>query len=146
MISALRRKGNLPPGIHRASWFELEARLGGSQRRETLLVGLREALEALRRAGCRTAYLDGSFVTTKDEPNDFDACWETVGVDFNALDPVLLDFSEARYGQKMRYGGEFFPTGMVADPEGTPFLDFFQHDRVGDQPKGILEIKLENGL
>jgi hypothetical protein len=41
-------------------------------RRRTLLAGLREALGALREAGCRTVYLDGSFVTAKEAPEDFD--------------------------------------------------------------------------
>ncbi len=43
--------------------------------------GLRSALESLEGAGCRTAYVDGSFVTAKELPNDFDACWEEVGLD-----------------------------------------------------------------
>ncbi len=41
-------------------------------RRRELLDGLLDALRSLKHAGCRTAYLDGSFVT---------ACWEIAGVD-----------------------------------------------------------------
>jgi len=43
-------------------------------------------------AGCRTAYVDGSFVTAKEDPEDFDGCWESEGVSLKALDPVLCDF------------------------------------------------------
>ena len=43
-------------------------------------------------AGCRRAYVDGSFVTAKEVPGDFDGCWEAEDVDPDALDPVLLDF------------------------------------------------------
>lgn len=146
MIPSFDERGNLPAGIHKASWAQLEARFGDTPRRKLLLRGLREALQSLRQAGCGTAYLDGSFVTTKSDPNDFDACWEAVGVDSNALDPVLLDFSEYRKAQKMRFGGELFPAGMVADLKGTPFLDFFQGDRVADHTKGIVEIDLETAL
>ncbi len=146
MIPAHDESGNLPPGIHKATWTELRARFGWSARRDTLLAGLREALDCLQCAGCRTVYIDGSFVTAKDEPNDFDACWEPAGVKSGALDPVLLDFSEGRIAQKARFGGELFPARMAADPEGTPYLDFFQRNRSDDRPKGILEIDLENSL
>jgi len=52
-------------------------------------------------------WLNGSFATSKDEPGDFDACWDTDGVDLDALDPVILDLSAGRSAQKTRYGGEF---------------------------------------
>jgi ribosome-binding protein aMBF1 (putative translation factor) len=66
------------------------ARFGHTPRRLALLSGLKAGLDALRAAGCRRAYLDGSFVTAKEAhfgtpPGDFDACWETAGVDFPAL-------------------------------------------------------------
>lgn len=64
--------GNLPPGIHKATLEEIEARFGGSAIRKAQRKGLRLALEDLRRAGCSTVYLDGSFVTDKINPRDFD--------------------------------------------------------------------------
>jgi hypothetical protein len=53
--------------------------------------------------------VNGSFVTAKEEPADFDACWDSQGVDLDALDPVLLDLSAGRASQKARFGGELFP-------------------------------------
>lgn len=144
MIPPFDARGNLPPGIHKADWDELESKFNGSLRRIELLAGLREALVALREAGCRTAYVDGSFITAKEEPGDFDACWEPAGVDLDALDPTLLDFSEGRRSQKGRFGGEFFPADAAADPAGTSFLDFFQRERDTDQAKGIVKIDLED--
>ena len=79
-----------------------------------MLAGLRAALENLRSAGCLTAYVDGSFVSSKSEPGDFDACWEEAGVDLDRLDPVLLTFDAGRAAQKANYGGEFFPASAVA--------------------------------
>ena len=32
------------------------------------------AMVNLRDAGCKTVYVDGSFVTDKERPGDFDAC------------------------------------------------------------------------
>jgi hypothetical protein len=144
MIPSLNDSGTLPPGIHKANWDELETRFKDSSRRVELLAGLREALDALRAAGCRTAYIDGSFVTAKEEPGDFDACWDAVGVDASLLDPVLLDFAPPRTAQKERFGGELFPASFVAEPKsGARYLDFFQRNRDGE-PKGIIQIDLED--
>jgi hypothetical protein len=108
----------------------------------TLLAGLKAALDALRAAGCRRAYIDGSFVTTKATPGDFDGCWEVGGVDPDLLDPVLLVFANQRAAQKAKYGGEFFPAESAADPFGTRFLEFFQRDKQTGDPKGIVTIDL----
>ncbi len=113
-----------------------------TDRRAELLDGLRDAVESLRTAGCTRVYLDGSFVTEKEIPGDFDACWEVSGVDPGLLDPVLLDFSDLRAAQKARYGGELFPAQTAAEPAGTVFLDYFQRDRHTGAPKGIIALDL----
>jgi hypothetical protein len=134
--------GNLPPGVHEATWGELVARYGSTPHRLALLAGLKAALDALRAAGCRRAYIDGSFVTAKEVPADFDACWEVDGVDLTRLDPVLLAFARRRAAQKRTYGGELFPADWPADAHGTNFLRFFQRDRASGRPKGIVAIDL----
>ncbi|MCC7368734.1 MAG: hypothetical protein IT306_09950 [Chloroflexi bacterium] len=137
--------GNLPPGIHEATWDGLLARYGYTPHRLALLAGLKAALDSLRRAGCRRAYIDGSFVTAKEAPNDFDACWEMADVEFDSLDqlaPVLLDWRNRRAAQKATFGGELFIAESAADPRGTPYLDFFQRDRDTGDPKGIVAIDL----
>lgn len=143
MIPPFDERGNLSPGIHKADWSELEAAFGRSPRRAALLTGLQRALDSLRGAGCRTVYVDGSFVTATAMPGDFDACWDAVGVDPDALDPVLLDFTYGRRAQKKRFGGELFPVDAAAEPSGTRFVDYFQRDRGTGEPKGIIQIDLE---
>lgn len=135
--------GNLPEGVHHATWDEIVDRFGTNERRRELLEGLRRALDSLQTAGCRRAYLDGSFVTTKDEPGDFDACWEAAGVNPDQLDPVLLTFANRRAAQKTRFGGELFPADWEADPHGTRFVDYFQQDNVTGERKGIVALDLE---
>jgi hypothetical protein len=63
-------------------------------------------------------------------------------VDDRKLDPVLLDFSQARAAQKAKYGGEFFPAEVAAEPAGTRFLDYFQRDKLTGRPKGIVALDL----
>ena len=134
--------GDLPPGVHEATWDELVARYGSTPHRLTLLAGLKAALDALRLAGCRRVYIDGSFVTAKSAPADFDGCWEVDGVDLTQLDPVLMTFAQRRAAQKRKYGGELFPADWSADAHGTSFLQFFQRNRASGRPKGIVAIDL----
>ncbi len=142
MLPTFNSSGDLPPGVHSASWQEVEERFGYNERRKQLLRGLKMALENLKQAGCRRVYLNGSFVTAKNQPGDFDACWEPDGLDFDKLDPVLLDFSNKRSAQKAKYGGELFPATADAIGDGTPFIEFFQSARGGGH-KGIVAIDLK---
>ena len=107
------------------------------------MAGLLRALRALKTAGCRRVFVDGSFVTTKEMPGDFDACRDHFDVDFDALDPVLLDFAGHREAQKAKFGDELFIASTPADALGTRFPDFFQLDRDG-RPKGIIQIDLKD--
>lgn len=125
-----------------ATWNEIVDRYGTTEYRTSLLTGLRAALESLKAAWCRWAYLDGSFVTSKEAPADFDACWEVSGVDADRLHPELLDFGNARVAQKRRYGGELFPANAMAAPPNTRYLEFFQSDRHSGEAKGIVAIDL----
>ena len=118
------------------------ARYGYTPHRLALIAGLEAALGALRAAGCPRVYIDGSFVTTKEAPGDFDACWEVEAVDLARLDPVLLTFANRRQAQKQKFGGELFPADWAADAHGTNFLNFFQRDRDTGQSKGIIAIDL----
>jgi hypothetical protein len=125
-----------------ATWEEIVARYGITAYRLRLLSGLRQALDSLEAAGCKRAYVDGSFVTDKETPGDFDACWETAGVAGAKLEPVLLDFTNRRVAQKARFAGELFPADSAADRFGTRFLEFFQQDKDTGEPKGIVGINL----
>ena len=143
VIPSFDERGNLPLGIHPATWDEIVERYATNERRGQLMDGLRAALASLHAAGCSRVYLDGSFVTNKELPGDFDACWEAGSVDPGLLDPVLLDFRDRRAAQKAKFGGELFPAQFVAEPGGATFLEFFQLDRLTQHPKGIIAIDLE---
>lgn len=131
----------LPPGIHEATLDDVAQAFATNARRKTLYDGLVRGCQSLKIAGCSTVYLDGSYITEKISPGDFDVCWDPAGVNPAKLDPVLLDFSKKRNNQKMKYGGEFFPSSAKADGSRT-FIDFFQTDRESGNEKGIIRIRL----
>jgi hypothetical protein len=146
LLPSWTAEGTLPPGEHLAAWPECVTRFGWNPHRLRLLEGLLRALQNLRGAGCERVFLDGSFVTTKEVPGDYDGCWETRGVDPARLDPIFLDIADIRAGrpqQKAKYRGELFAASWPADAKRR-YRQFFQYDR-NDQPKGVVVIELNSG-
>ena len=143
MIPEFESNGQLPPGVHEASWEELETKCACNSQRKRLFAGLKRAARALKGAGCERLYLDGSFVTKKNVPADFDGCWSVKGVDPLKLDPVLLEFANGRAAQKSKFFGELFPADLTEGNSGKTWLDFFQLDKDTGVPKGVVTIDLK---
>ena len=143
MIPACKSNGLLPPGIHQGSCDEFKQEFGSTPHRRKLLSGLETAARNLKSAGCKRIFVNGSFITSKEQPNDYDALWDIDGVDPEKLDPVFFDFSKRRAAQKNKYFGEFFPAQMIETGTGRLFLDFFQIDKETGVLKGIVEINLD---
>ncbi len=131
----------LPEGVHDSTLEEIEKSFAYNQKRKQLFEGFKKGVNSLKRAGCRTVYLNGSFTTSKSIPGDFDACWDPIGVDARKLNPVLLDFNNKRKKQKEMFGGEFFPSTAYADSTRT-FVEYFQTDKDTGKIKGIICIQL----
>ncbi|MCE2519665.1 MAG: hypothetical protein J4G15_07555 [Alphaproteobacteria bacterium] len=134
----------LPAGVHKTTLEELATTFATDQWRRKLFAGLLHASRDLSTAGCARLYVNGSYVTGKPIPGDYDVCWDPGGVDRRVLAPEFLDFSKDRATQKAKYGGEFFPSSFAADTVGNTFLEYFQIERYSGARKGILEIELIN--
>ncbi len=134
----------LPPGIHQATLDEIEKRFATNTWRYELFNGLVDAANRLRFAGCscKWIYLNGSYVTRKPQPGDFDACWDPAGTDPDKLDPVFFDFRNRRAAQKAMFNGEFFPSTSISNDVGQTFVEFFQLDRFTGGKKGIVSVFL----
>ena len=134
----------LPVGIHQASLSAVADRFASNARRHRLFGGLVRASGNLADAGCKRLLLDGSFVTSKPWPGDYDACWDPSGVDRELMDPIFSIFDEDRAAQKAKFGGEFFPSTNRADAAGRTFLEFFQIEKFSGLRKGVVLIDLAN--
>lgn len=132
----------LPPGVHLASLSEVKGLFATNPWRRDLFFGLVDGSGKLVVAGCSTVFLDGSYVSGKPKPGDFDACWDPKGVDPTRLDPVFLNFKNGRAAQKAVFKGEFFPSSMICADVGKAFIEFMQQDRFTGKQKGILSISL----
>lgn len=134
----------LPPGVHNATLNEIAARYAYNMWRREMFDGLVDAAGRLQSAGCPRIYLDGSYVTAKPWPADYDACWDSAGVDQEKMDPLFFEFANGRAAQKFAFKGEFFPSSSTSSQDGPTFLQFFQFDRFTGSQKGILSVELSN--
>lgn len=147
-IPEFRPDGWLPEGHHPATWEEIVARFGGTagSRRASALSGLiawRDAARAKGLAGL--IVLDGSFISRKDAPGDFDCIFvyntfsfQTVSQDREAL--ALLDNAHC----KECYSGDVWAFSEEAVREFPAFcrIDGFDLHKLTRQPKGVLEVEL----
>ena len=73
MIPPFDNSGWLPPGIHRATLDEIEARFGReSELRRVQMESVRWLVDLAGRAGVQRIVLNGSFISDIMEPNDVD--------------------------------------------------------------------------
>jgi hypothetical protein len=93
--------------------------------------------KSLANAGCGFFIVDGSFVTNKASPADYDACCDFSGVNPKKVDLKLFGTREE---VKAEFYGELFPEQYMADDEYT-FREFFQTDRNGIA-KGVIRLDL----
>ncbi|MBS1504556.1 MAG: hypothetical protein JST32_21020, partial [Bacteroidetes bacterium] len=130
----------LPPGIWDADIAEISERFAHNPHRLSLYTGMMKGIENIFRAGCPQLFLDGSYVTGKPLPNDYEICWDAAYVNPDLLDPAFLIFDNGREAQKKKYLGEYFPAFWTEHGSGKPFLDFFQQDKESGEQKGIIRI------
>ncbi|MBW4506291.1 MAG: hypothetical protein KME64_07255 [Scytonematopsis contorta HA4267-MV1] len=145
MIPEFADNGHLPVGVHWTVWEDFIERFGTTPRRVKMIDGLNLAMKQLKEAGCSTIYIDGSFVSSKESPGDYDCCWEDDGVNsriLKSIAPAIYNFPLMRAEQKIKYRGEIFPSSFPANESGTPYIDFFQFDTRTNMRKGIIAIDL----
>ena len=133
MLPEFDERGNLPPGIHPASFEEIAARFGWqSDLRRVETESLRWLIELVRRTGAQRLIINGSFVTDKLEPNDVD-CLVLTKPGFPgdlAAEAELLA------------GLPFLEIQVVAEEAFGIFVrEVFSSDR-DDKPKGMVEVVL----
>ncbi len=137
----------MPPGIYETDFEELNEKMGWSRRRLALLDGLETALELMAASGVRRVYLDGSFVTEKDRPNDIDGCYDVeagaTGEQLEGMAPIFPPSSDNRAKAKEMHGVDFFPAAATELGSGQPFLRFFQKDRQG-RNRGVLALEVSD--
>ena len=137
--------GNLPPGVYLTSLADIEERFAWNSRRRKLFLGLKAALKNLARSGVKQVWINGSFVTSKEFPNDIDGCWEyEPSMNVDRLEPVFLDMEPPREAMRKKYGVDFLIAGVkLSDPKAgsKTVQEFFQVARNGNPTSRRIEIR-----
>lgn len=142
MLPALNSDGNLPEGVHLATEDEVFARFATpSARRQWLGEQLRSLLALAKSTGQRArVVLGGSFVTSKEVPNDLDV-WVVMSTEFaiEALPTpayIVFDHVQAR----LRFQADVFWTKASIDPQVLHlWLDTYQTGKDFTR-RGIVEV------
>jgi len=137
VIPDFDKNGNLSPGIHEATIQEIKAYFANNMHRKKLFEKLLKVLKILGDCSCTEVYLNGSFITLKSEPRDYDLCYEPTGI--KGTDE-FKQFLKTRDLRKEKYLGDIFPRL----PQPTYEIDHvedWQTDRDGEI-KGIIRIIL----
>jgi hypothetical protein len=143
-IPSFREDGWLPVGHHRASWEEIVHRFQGNpnSRRSMLTTRLLELRDALRLHGV-TGYLllDGSYISAKPEPGDFDLL--LVGPpDIQVVkdgDPTLAQLLDAERCEKVGGYSMFY---IPRDSPDLGLLSTLWDQTVEGVAKGVIEVNL----
>lgn len=142
MIPAFRDDGYLPDGIHMSSEPDLTFRFGSSTpRRRRLALRIRRWITLARQTRCLRLLIDGSFVTSKPEPQDVDAL-VLLAPDFQ--DQIEQGNDAAIELEQMlltRHPEEIFAAEDATDWEA--WVQFFSRTReADDRRKGLVEVAL----
>lgn len=85
--------------------------------------------------------MGGSFVTMKEFPSDYDACWDPSGVSAVNLDPILFDPAR-KDEQHNAYRGEWF-IGKSGNGPASAMYQFLSRDRNSGVERGMVGIRLK---
>ena len=133
MLPPLTAQGYLPPGVHSSTLDELLARFGqGSEQRIAQADSLRWLVPICQRAGIARLIVNGSFVTSRREPNDVD-CACLPGPAYDPGSPAA---------NELRQGLPFLEIKVVTEEDFRFLVEtLFASDRKM-APKGVVEVVL----
>ncbi len=143
-----REDGWLPEGHHQTTWEEIATVFGGEANsvRARVLGNLIEWRDLLRTKGINGyLILDGSFISQKPNPGDFD----TIFVGNESIEAILAHDVEAamlvNYVYCKQHGwGDIFYFSEAATRKFPQMCrtDGFDYDKVTRIPKGVVEVEL----
>lgn len=139
MTLRLNKDGYLPKGIHKATLNEIKQRFGSSSsKRKELFKGFQSLVQLLRKhkGDIKEFLLNGSFVTNKELPKDFD-CILIVKKDFDFNSPEVKQLRRS----KELFNGHILTAIEEDTIECHRLIDFFGHDR-DRKPKGLVGVIL----
>jgi len=131
VIPEFDENGYLPPGVHRATSIEVQARFGTSTEiRRVQMESLRWMLDLVAQASIARVIINGSWVTDEPEPIDID-CVLLAGPDWGTKPDVE---------QELLDGLPFLSPQIANQTVFDRYVNvIFASDR-SERPKGVVEV------
>ena len=149
-IPELNDEGLLPCGIHDCTMDEIREIFGrfmSCDKRPKLVAKLFQYVEHVKESAvAKYLIIDGSFVTSKEEPGDIDILMvldESTDFANGIVVPPFVYNAQAKKYVKKEYGFDFF-VGFENDDSSIRMIDHFK--RVKEKPgaeKGILRLVIK---
>jgi hypothetical protein len=141
MIIHFNKNGNLEKN-QTLTYVEFEKVFGFNESRKEKIEKALRFFKILKLLGCSTVYITGSFVSTKDFPNDIDLCVDDTGLDYVGFIKEYPEFLQPKGIDRIRqeYKVHFV---LFFNKDCKEFLDRFKKDRDGN-PRGFVKIYINN--
>lgn len=137
--------GYLPPGVHRATLEECQARFCWSRRREKLWGSLLFGVEGLLSLNVQRIWIAGSYVTAKARPGDIDL----VFVKPSGWSDSSAGLFSSLNRKKLKADREIdlwpMPSYQPSVSGPISILEFFASDSSGT-PKGMILVTVEGSV
>lgn len=142
-LPSLQSNGFLPVGLHLAEVGEIKERFGQhTPQRQYLFERVQTFLELASYVTAKRMFVNGSYVTSKEDPGDVDI---VIWLDDNFLRMLDADDEKALRLEDIFLTRQPQEAFAVFDEQGwNDWLDFFSRVRYQeDVRKGLVEVKLQ---
>ena len=125
------------------SYEEFKNHFGTNLRRINQINNALKFIRLFHSCGCQTVFVDGSFVSKKENPEDIDLCFDLTDIDVEKIRKVFPQFFQPNEIGKIHR--EFQCHIFHFYENFTFYFDLLQEDRNGYR-KGLVRLDIKNIL
>lgn len=120
---------------------EFKKEFGYNAGRRSKIITLIKIIKIIRSFNCQSVYIGGSFITTKEHPNDMDVCFDFRGIDTKSFMAQHYELSSNKSLKKIHEVEGLHIFYFIS--ENTEILDWFRGDRYGNK-RGLLKLTVKD--
>ncbi|MBX2930867.1 MAG: hypothetical protein KF781_02840 [Chitinophagaceae bacterium] len=120
---------------------QLIENFGYNKKRVVYLENFLELVLLFKKLGCKEIYIIGSYITTKEYPNDIDVCINASDIDEKKL--IKSELGSIDKYEIARIKKQKNVHLILFDNNSREFLDWFKQDREGNK-RGIIQLNMKD--
>jgi len=135
------QQGNLANDVN-LTCLEFIQLFGSNDERKKNIENLFTVAAKLKRIGCNTVFVFGSFATQKEFPGDIDACFDISNIDVKIIEKNVSLFDKYERRRYHAYLKVHLPFFKINDADDE-LMQFLKKDKDGN-PRGIIKVNLQD--